>query len=40
MNWQLFSGFLAITILLLLTPGPIVMLVISTGATRGCAPPW
>ena len=35
MNWQLFSGFLAITILLLLAPGPIVMLIISTGATRG-----
>jgi homoserine/homoserine lactone efflux protein len=35
MNWQLFIGFLAITVLLLLTPGPIVMLVISTGATRG-----
>ena len=35
MNWQLFMGFLAITVLLLLTPGPIVMLVISTGATRG-----
>lgn len=35
MNWQLFLGFLAITVLLLLTPGPIVMLVISTGATRG-----
>ncbi len=35
MNWQLFIGFLAITVLLLLTPGPIVMLVVSTGATRG-----
>ena len=35
MNWQLFLGFLAITMLLLLAPGPIVMLVISTGATRG-----
>ncbi len=35
MNWQLFLGFLAITVLLLLTPGPIVMLVVSTGATRG-----
>ncbi len=35
MNWPLFSGFLVITVLLLLTPGPIVMLVISTGATRG-----
>jgi len=35
MNWQLFAGFLAITLVLILTPGPIVTLVISTGATRG-----
>lgn len=35
MNWHLFSGFLLITIVLLLTPGPIVTLVVSTGATRG-----
>jgi homoserine/homoserine lactone efflux protein len=35
MNWQLFGGFLLITIVLLLTPGPIVTLVISTSATRG-----
>jgi homoserine/homoserine lactone efflux protein len=35
MNWELFTGFLLITIVLLLTPGPIVTLVISTGATRG-----
>jgi homoserine/homoserine lactone efflux protein len=35
MNWQLFAGFLAITFVLILTPGPIVTLVISTGATRG-----
>jgi homoserine/homoserine lactone efflux protein len=35
MNWHLFAGFLAITIILLLTPGPIVTLVISTAATRG-----
>jgi homoserine/homoserine lactone efflux protein len=35
MNWQLFGGFLLITIVLLLTPGPIVTLVISTAATRG-----
>jgi threonine/homoserine/homoserine lactone efflux protein len=35
MNWQLFTGFLLITIVLILTPGPIVTLVISTGATRG-----
>jgi threonine/homoserine/homoserine lactone efflux protein len=35
MNWHLFAGFLFITIVLLLTPGPIVTLVISTSATRG-----
>ena len=35
MNWHLFSGFLVITLMLLLAPGPIVTLVISTGATRG-----
>jgi threonine/homoserine/homoserine lactone efflux protein len=35
MNWSLFAGFLAITVILILTPGPVVTLVISTGATRG-----
>lgn len=35
MNWQLFTGFVLITVVLILTPGPIVTLVISTGATRG-----
>ena len=35
MNWHLFSGFLLVTVVLLLTPGPIVTLVVSTGATRG-----
>ena len=35
MNWHLFAAFLAITVVLLLTPGPIVTLVISTAATRG-----
>ena len=35
MNWQLFAGFVLITVVLILTPGPIVTLVISTGATRG-----
>ena len=35
MNWHLFAGFLLITVVLLLTPGPIVTLVISTSATRG-----
>ncbi|MBI4366400.1 MAG: LysE family translocator [Deltaproteobacteria bacterium] len=35
MNWQLFSAFLVITVILFLTPGPIVTLVITTGAGRG-----
>src|ERR1700683_811659 len=35
MNWQLFAGFLAVTVVLLLTPGPIVTLVIATTATQG-----
>ena len=34
-NWHLFGGFLLITVVLLLTPGPIVTLVISTAATKG-----
>jgi len=35
MNWQLFSAFLVITVILFLTPGPIVTLVITTGARSG-----
>jgi threonine/homoserine/homoserine lactone efflux protein len=35
MNWQLFGTFLLITTVLVLTPGPIVTLVIATGASRG-----
>ena len=35
MNLQLFSAFLLITLVLVLTPGPIVTLVLATGATRG-----
>src|SRR5476649_1118420 len=35
MNWQLFSAFLVITVVLFLTPGPIVTLIIATGASRG-----
>ena len=35
MNWSLFSAFMLITVLLVLTPGPIVTLVISTAATSG-----
>jgi homoserine/homoserine lactone efflux protein len=35
MNVELFTAFLLITIVLIIVPGPIVTLVISTGATRG-----
>jgi len=35
MNFELFSAFLLITIVLILTPGPIVTLVIATGASQG-----
>lgn len=35
MNWQLFSAFLLIAVVLFLTPGPIVTLVIATGARSG-----
>jgi homoserine/homoserine lactone efflux protein len=35
MNWHLYSAFLAITVVLVLTPGPIVTLVIATGASQG-----
>jgi len=35
MNTQLFSAFLLITVVLFLTPGPIVTLIIATGANRG-----
>ncbi len=38
MNWQLFSAFLVITVILFLTPGPIVTLVVTTGARRGIRP--
>jgi homoserine/homoserine lactone efflux protein len=38
MNWELFTAFLVITIILILTPGPIVTLVIATGATQGLRP--
>lgn len=38
MNWELFAAFLVITTILILTPGPIVTLVIATGATRGVRP--
>jgi threonine/homoserine/homoserine lactone efflux protein len=35
MNLQLFTAFVLITLVLIITPGPIVTLVIATGATRG-----
>jgi len=35
MNVELFAAFVLITIVLIITPGPIVTLVISTGATQG-----
>ena len=35
MNYELFTAFVLITIVLIVTPGPIVTLVISTGATQG-----
>jgi homoserine/homoserine lactone efflux protein len=35
MNVELFTAFLLITVVLIIVPGPIVTLVISTGATRG-----
>src|SRR5690242_3182268 len=35
MNYHLFSAFLLITLVLVIVPGPIVTLVIATGAMRG-----
>lgn len=35
MNWELFTAFLLITTILVITPGPIVTLVIATGASQG-----
>ncbi len=35
MNYQLFSAFLVITVVLFITPGPIVTLIIATGARQG-----
>ena len=35
MNWDLFAAFLFITAVLVVTPGPIVTLVIATGAREG-----
>jgi threonine/homoserine/homoserine lactone efflux protein len=38
MNLQLFAAFLLITLVLVVTPGPIVTLVVATGVTRGVRP--
>jgi threonine/homoserine/homoserine lactone efflux protein len=38
MNLQLFAAYLLITLVLVVTPGPIVTLVVATGATRGVRP--
>ena len=38
MNPQLFAGYLLITFVLVIAPGPIVTLVVTTGATRGVRP--
>jgi homoserine/homoserine lactone efflux protein len=35
MNWHLFSAFLLISAVLFLTPGPIVTLIVATGARQG-----
>jgi len=35
MNWDLFAAFLVITAVLIVTPGPIVTLVIATGVSQG-----
>lgn len=35
MNYHLFYAFLLITFVLVIVPGPIVTLIIATGATRG-----
>jgi homoserine/homoserine lactone efflux protein len=35
MNWELFTAFLLITVVLIVVPGPIVTFIIATGASRG-----
>ncbi|MDQ2954783.1 MAG: LysE family transporter, partial [Pseudomonadota bacterium] len=35
MNWEFFAAFIVITMILVVTPGPIVTLVIATGASHG-----
>jgi homoserine/homoserine lactone efflux protein len=38
MNWELFSTFLLITLVLIVTPGPVVTLVVATGTSHGARP--
>ena len=38
MNWDLFAAFLVITAVLIVVPGPIVTLIIATGARQGVRP--
>ena len=38
MNWDLFAAFLVITAVLIIVPGPIVTLIIATGARQGVGP--
>ncbi len=38
MNYQLFAAFLVVTAILIIVPGPVVTLVIATGAQRGIRP--
>lgn len=35
MNWELFTAFLLITVVLILVPGPMVTLIVATGAAHG-----
>jgi threonine/homoserine/homoserine lactone efflux protein len=35
MNWQLFTAFLLVTLVLIMAPGPVVTLVIATSASKG-----
>src|SRR5215472_14028010 len=35
MNWDLFAAFLVVTAILIVVPGPIVTLIIATGARQG-----
>ncbi len=37
MNWELFAAFMVVAAILFITPGPVVTLVIATGASHGIA---